>query len=259
MRRLLLVAVVLLGACGDDGTARSAPVAVESPPHVERARPRVIAWPATHVEAKAILGASRATVRAALGQQPKTTERDRDFFVLDEIGTTVYYSAGQAVALIINSTVAPVVEADARLWLGLPSDLRLTLGKNQYDITMLDGTFAIREVRWAQKQDYLAIEKHAKEEALLDEKDSAAECTRNKDARTRAAAAFAKGWLEQGQDVYASAEDPCGRTLRVQWPLCSRPTVYNLINSDMGKLLKSAGFTRVTCYDGIDATWRDIF
>lgn len=115
------------------------------------------------------------------------------------------------------------------------------------------------QVKAKAKADAKAAKDKAAYNALLAKNAAIIECQRGQGTRDRAAAAFAKGWLEDGQDVYASAQDKCGTTLRIQWILCSRPTIYNLVNSDMGKLLKSGGFERVTCYDGIDTTWRDAF
>jgi len=229
--------------------------------------------PTTELHASALLWHSRADVRRVVGKRPDARgavgslgATDR-FLLSENVSLMVEYKSGKAVSVLLEALPGPLAVPQALAWLGLPPNapLKVTgdadapgaskeatmdVAGKAVEVDVIDSAVTVTDAKYA------AAQKEAQHKQL------------QKVGRQELATALEENLLQDGEDATVRAN---GVTLRITWALCSRATLYQLLNGTSKGLFKqleaasfvdglsALGFKRIECSDGYENTaWSPI-
>jgi hypothetical protein len=129
--------------------------------------------------------------------------------------------------------------ASTRRWLGIPLEGDVKIGGRSIRISNpSEDAIWVQDAAWAEAQ--------AKRDEVASAK---AEAVVMQARRKQIAAELDRNFLTNGLDATVRVD---GTVLRIEWVLCNRASLYQLLEPTLGTRLGDMGFTRVVCSTGYD-------
>jgi len=215
--------------------------------------------PAGGIELGEIMGQTSANVHALL-KSAKMRTAGSDCYEADDVRLCITYEKSRAVEAL-TTVSGKMNPAATKTWLGLSATGDVKLGGKPTDVIVSANEIDVVEHAYAVVKQKRAAEAEARARAAAqaqEAKEAAAAAKALVDAQKEGRAKFAKlldtWFLKHGADARIWVD---GSELKIVWILCSRSTVYQLVNGDddgetINAMMKTLGFTRLVCADGYD-------